>query len=158
MRPRRGQDLGDDGDDRRPPTLEPTRCAPPWGDRLDRHAGRHEIPTHDYEPDGDSKEGGAASPAAKTLIPGPCRYLARLAFSFLVKQPREAYNPPQTARRVKATRPTREREKTAAEEGVCLLYFTQAHAGAAPVAGSQRERQETPQVVCNQRRPAAGRT
>ena len=67
-------------DDRQPGSHH--AAPPPGGDRLDRHAGRHEIPTHDYEPDGDSKEGGAASPAATNPIPLP-----RASLSFLVKQP-----------------------------------------------------------------------
>ena len=57
--------------------------AAPLG-RLDRHAGRHEIPTTilDYEPDGIFQEGGAASPAATNPIPLP-----RASLSFIVKQP-----------------------------------------------------------------------
>ena len=65
-------------DDRQPGSHH---AKPPRG-RLDRHAGRHEIPTRDYEPDGIFKEGGAASPAATNPIPLP-----RASLSFLVKQP-----------------------------------------------------------------------
>ena len=36
--------------DDRQPGRDGATAPPPRGGRLDRHAGRHEIPTHDYEP------------------------------------------------------------------------------------------------------------
>ena len=69
-------------DDRQPGSHHANPPPGGRGDRLDRHAGRHEIPTHDYEPDGIFQEGRAASPAATTPIPLP-----RASLSFIVKQP-----------------------------------------------------------------------